>query len=140
MIVHALRIWRHYLVGRKFELKIDHHGLQHIFTQRNLNARKRRWLELLSEFDFDITYIKGTVNRVANALSHGPRIFSVIPLKTNLRENILILHFEDEWYKEVKFDIENKVMQIPKYAGYALDDDGFLRFNERIYIPPNEEM
>jgi hypothetical protein len=31
-IVYALRVWRHYLIGRKFELKIDHCGLQHIFT------------------------------------------------------------------------------------------------------------
>jgi hypothetical protein len=37
-IVYALKVWRHYLVGRKFELKMDHCGLQHIFTQSNLNA------------------------------------------------------------------------------------------------------
>ena len=126
MIVHALRIWKHYLVGRKIELKIDHHGLQHIFTQRSLKTKKIRWLELLSELDFDITYIKGTLNRVADALSHVPCIFLVIPLKINLREKISSLHFEDEWYKEVKFDIENKFMQFPKYAGYSLDDDIFL--------------
>jgi hypothetical protein len=32
-IVYALKVWRHYLVGRKFELKTDHCGLQHIFTK-----------------------------------------------------------------------------------------------------------
>jgi hypothetical protein len=37
-IVYALKVWRHYLVGRKFELKTDHCGLQHIFTQSDLNA------------------------------------------------------------------------------------------------------
>jgi hypothetical protein len=61
-IVYALKVWRHYLVGRKFELKTDHCGLQHIFTQRDLNARQRHWSEFLSEYDFEITYIKGTVN------------------------------------------------------------------------------
>jgi hypothetical protein len=75
VIVHALRIWRHYLVGRKFELKTDHHGLQHIFMQSNLNARQRRWSKLLSEYDFDISYIKGTINRVVDALSAG-HVFS----------------------------------------------------------------
>ena len=39
-IVHALKFWRH-LVGRKFESKVDHDGLQHIFTQSTLNARQR---------------------------------------------------------------------------------------------------
>jgi hypothetical protein len=30
-IVYALRVWRHYLIRWKFELKTDHYGLQHIF-------------------------------------------------------------------------------------------------------------
>jgi hypothetical protein len=63
-----LKVWKHYLVGQKFELKTDHCGLQHIFTQGNLNARQRRWSELLSEYDFEITYIKGIVNLVARCL------------------------------------------------------------------------
>ena len=37
-IVYVLRVWRNYLIGRKFELKMDHCGLQHIFTQSSLNA------------------------------------------------------------------------------------------------------
>jgi hypothetical protein len=39
-IVYALKAWRHYLVGRKFELRTDHRGLQQIFTQSDLNARQ----------------------------------------------------------------------------------------------------
>jgi hypothetical protein len=39
-IVYASKVWRHYLVGRKFELKIDHCGLHHIFTQSNHNTRQ----------------------------------------------------------------------------------------------------
>jgi hypothetical protein len=57
-IVYALIVWRHYLMGQKFELKMDHCGLQHTFTQSDLNARNRRWSELLSDYDFEITYIK----------------------------------------------------------------------------------
>ena len=38
-IVHSLRLWHHYLVGRKFELKTDHKGFQHTFCQSDLNAR-----------------------------------------------------------------------------------------------------
>jgi hypothetical protein len=37
-IVYALRFWRHCLIGRIFELKTDHNGLQHTFTQSDLNA------------------------------------------------------------------------------------------------------
>ena len=38
-IVHALKMWRHYLMGRKFELRTDHYGLKYLFDQSNLNAR-----------------------------------------------------------------------------------------------------
>jgi hypothetical protein len=50
-IVHALRKWRHYLMGKRFELRIDHNGLKYLFDQPNLNARQSRWLEFLSEYD-----------------------------------------------------------------------------------------
>jgi hypothetical protein len=44
VVMLDLKIWRHYLVGRNFELKTDHQSLKHLFTQRDLNAR--RWSEL----------------------------------------------------------------------------------------------
>lgn len=47
----------------------DHNGLRYLFDNPTLNARKARWLATLSEFDFDIRYIKGKENRVADALS-----------------------------------------------------------------------
>lgn len=43
-IVYALKIWRPYLQGRKFDLRTNHCGLQHIFTQEHLNSRERRGL------------------------------------------------------------------------------------------------
>jgi hypothetical protein len=43
-IVHALRKWRHYLMGKRFELRTDHNGLKYLFDQPNLNARKIIWL------------------------------------------------------------------------------------------------
>jgi hypothetical protein len=68
-IVHALRKWRHYLIGKRFELRTDHNGLKYLFDQPTLNARQTRWLEFLSEYDFDIKHIKGKENKVVDALS-----------------------------------------------------------------------
>jgi hypothetical protein len=139
-IIYALKVWRHYLVGRKFELRTDHRGLQHIFMQSDLNARERRWSELLIEYDFEITYIKGRVNRVAEALSRRPHIFSVLPLQTNLREKILTLQHDDNWYKEVEDFIGQNTMMAPRYEGYSFDSAGLLRFRGRIYVSPNDEL
>jgi hypothetical protein len=42
VVVHALKIWRHYLMGKMCELYMDHKSLKYIFTQLNLNLRQRR--------------------------------------------------------------------------------------------------
>nr|GFD17325.1 putative reverse transcriptase domain-containing protein [Tanacetum cinerariifolium] len=46
-VVFALKIWRHYLYGESCDIFTDHKSLKYIFTQRDLNMRQRRWLELL---------------------------------------------------------------------------------------------
>jgi hypothetical protein len=58
-IVHALKMWRHYLMGRIFNLIMDHCGLNHSFEHPTLNSKQTRWLEFLSEYDFEIKHIKG---------------------------------------------------------------------------------
>jgi hypothetical protein len=82
--------------------------------------KQRRWSELLSKYDFNISYIKGIVNRVANALIRRPCVFSIFPLKMSLQENVLKLQLEDEWYKQFKCELENKLMKKLKYKGFAL--------------------
>ena len=68
-IIHALRMWRHYLVGRKFLLKIDNMSMKYLFEQQDLNARKSRWLDFLSEYHFKLKYIKGKEKKIVDALS-----------------------------------------------------------------------
>jgi hypothetical protein len=84
--------------------------------------------ELLSEYDFEINYIKGIVNRVADALSWRPHIFSVMPLQTNLCEMILTLQHDDDWYKEVKDFLGQNTMMVPKFEGFNVENDRLLRF------------
>jgi hypothetical protein len=81
-IVHALKMWRHYILGRKFVLMTDHYGLQYFFYQPKLNDRQARWMALLSEFDFEIKHIKVKENRVANALSRSMKIIHLAAVST----------------------------------------------------------
>ena len=68
-VIHALRTWRHYLLGRKFTIVTDHHSLKFLQTQPQLSRRQARWLELLADFEFDIVHRPGKSNVVADALS-----------------------------------------------------------------------
>ena len=58
-IVHALKMWRNYLMERKFELGTYQYGLKYCFDQPTLNARQAIWLEFLCEFYFEIQHMKG---------------------------------------------------------------------------------
>jgi hypothetical protein len=81
-IVHALKMWRHYLLGIKFVLMTDQCGLWYLFDQPKLNARQTRWMALLSEFDFEIKHIKGKENRVVDALSRRMRTIHLATMST----------------------------------------------------------
>jgi ribonuclease HI len=68
-VVHALKIWRHYLIGQQCEIYSDHKSLKYILTQIDLNLRQRRWLELIKDYDLRINYHPGKANVIADALS-----------------------------------------------------------------------
>ncbi|WJZ92455.1 hypothetical protein VitviT2T_011446 [Vitis vinifera] len=68
-VVFALKTWRHYLYGEKFEVYSDHKSLKYIFTQKDLNSRQRRWMETLEDYDFALHYHPGKPNVEADALS-----------------------------------------------------------------------
>ena len=55
-VMFALKQWRHYLYGVKCEVYTDHRSLQYVFTQKDLNLRQRRWMELLKDYDITILY------------------------------------------------------------------------------------
>jgi hypothetical protein len=101
-IVHALKKWRHYLMGNKFELRTDHNGLRYLFDQPTLNARQRRWLEFLCEYDFDIKHIKGREKKVVDALNrrvHELHATTISMYQTDLKGKILKLqkHICSTW-------------------------------------------
>jgi hypothetical protein len=84
-VVHALKIWRHYLMGKRCERYKDHKSLKYIFTQPDLNLRQRRWFELIKDYDLGINFHPGKANVVVDALSQRSNanhlVVRSIPLK-----------------------------------------------------------
>ncbi|GJT08483.1 putative reverse transcriptase domain-containing protein [Tanacetum coccineum] len=106
--VFALKIWRYYLYGTKCTMLTDHKSLQHIFDQKELNIRQRRWLEFLSGYDCEIRYHMGKANVVADALSRKERIKPlrvralVMTIGLNLPVQILNAQAEARKAKNIK--------------------------------------
>ncbi|GJZ15209.1 putative reverse transcriptase domain-containing protein [Tanacetum coccineum] len=73
-VVFSLKIRRHYLYGTKSVIYTDHKSLQHIFSQKELNMRQRRWTELFSDYDCEIRYHPDKANVVVDALSRKERV------------------------------------------------------------------
>ncbi|XP_068338969.1 uncharacterized protein [Pyrus communis] len=101
-IIFALKLWRHYLYGEKCKIFTYHKSLQYLFTQKDLNLRQWRWLELFSDYDCTIDYHPGRANVVADALSKKSQgrinalFASRVPLLADLRSTGVRLEAEDQ--------------------------------------------
>jgi hypothetical protein len=71
--VYALKIWRHYLYGEECEIHTNHQSLKYIFTQRDLNMRQRRWLEVLKDYDSKMFYHPAKANVMTDTPSRKSR-------------------------------------------------------------------
>ena len=76
-VIWALKHFRHYLIGRRFTLTIDHQALKWLININNPSGIYARWIARLQEYEFDIIYRPGKANMNADALSRmkmtGPR-------------------------------------------------------------------
>ncbi|GJQ98122.1 putative nucleotidyltransferase, ribonuclease H [Tanacetum coccineum] len=59
MVVHCLRIWRHYLLGSRFMIKTDNIATSYFQTQKKLSPKQAHWQDFLAEFDYQLEYKSG---------------------------------------------------------------------------------
>jgi hypothetical protein len=141
-IIHALRKWRHYLMGRRFELRTDHNGLKYLYHQSTLNARKIIWLEFLCEYDFDIKHIKEKENKVANALNrklHELHATTISIYRIEMKDRILEATNTDLQYRILVAKLQQHQRPQTKES-YTLGTNGLLMYKNRVYVPNVQEL
>jgi len=99
-IIFALKLWRQYLYGENVQIFTDHKSLKYLFSQKELNLRQRRWIELLSDYDCEILYHPGKANVVADALSRKQVTVASLRSQWNLIEQMSQFHIS---IREEKF-------------------------------------
>jgi hypothetical protein len=161
VVVHALKIWRHYLIGHKSDIYTDHKSLKYIFTQSDLNLRQHRWLELIKDYDLEVHYHLGKANVVADTLSRKSYAteVQVMPMSnelsvecerlnlgftTNAVELVLEPTLEQEIHKDQMKDekLREIAMNIEKgkSSGFRMDDNGTLWFGKRLCVPEDKAI
>ena len=120
-VVHALKIWRHYLISNKCDIYTDHKSLKYFFTQSELNMRQHRWLELIKDYDLEIHYHPRKANVVADALSRKSYCNSLAAKEwlPELQEEFVKLRIEacDSGYLhtlQVTYTLEEKIRKAQK--------------------------
>jgi hypothetical protein len=163
VVVHALKIWRHYLLGNTCHIYTDHKSLKYIFTQSELNMRQRRWLELIKDYELEIHYHPGKANVVADALSRKASCHCLIVRtpdttlcqkmeKLNLGmiqhgtlnqlklESILLQRIIDAQRNDKGMKYIHEKIEAGKANCFRKDDQGIVWFNDRIVVPKKEEV
>ena len=134
-VVHALKMFRHYLEGCKhFTLFTDHHSIQYLFRQKDLSRRQAGWLETLVDFqpNMEIRYLPGEKNR-ADALSrhlNSINLCSMFEVFTpSLSLSIASAYSSDPYYTEKK---------LPSWISKGTD--GLYFFRDRICVPADNAL
>jgi hypothetical protein len=165
VVIHALKIWRHHLMGTKCHIYTDHKRLKYIFTQADLNMRQRRWLELIKDYELEVHYHPDKANVVADALSRKAHCsclsvkafnetlcwemrklnLEIIPqgdlnhlsIEAMLRDSIVLAQQRNKGVKIIK----QKITQGEgKYKCFRVDPEGVLLFNECIVVPKDHKL
>ncbi|KAA0036152.1 pol protein [Cucumis melo var. makuwa] len=164
-VVFALKIWRHYLYGEKIQIFTDHKSLKYLFTQKELNMRKRRWLELVKDYDWEILYHPGKANIVADALSrkvaHSAALITKqapllrdferveiasslgedtsqlaqLSVQSTLRQRIVVTQLNDPYLVE-----KRRLVEAGQGEDFSISSDDGLMFEGRLCVPENSAV
>ncbi|GJZ19248.1 putative reverse transcriptase domain-containing protein [Tanacetum coccineum] len=138
-VVFALKIWRHYLYGKKSGIYTDHKSLQHIFSQKELNMHQHRWIKFFSDYDCEIRYHPGKANVVADALTAQEKAYDESAgLQKGLYEMIKCrsdgaLYYLDRIWVPLKGDVRTLIMDEAHKSKYSVYPraDKMLKLNIR---------
>ena len=151
-VVFALKIWRHYLYGEKCRIYTDHKSLKYLLTQKELNLRQRRWLELLKDYDCIIDYHPGKVNIVADALSRKTMVAMSLQYSDwrLADDGAMLAHLEAQpVLRKMIIDAQKNDEELQKKLQMVRDGDktkfvekeaGSLYFQNRLCVPDDKEL
>jgi hypothetical protein len=150
-------------MGTKCQVYTDHKSLKSIITQKDLNLRQRRWLEIIKDYDLEIHYHPSKANLVADALSRKEQVHAAIvaQIPDEIVEDFRRLNLGIVAHTEgVTIDVESTLEQeickgqigdvkiqeikdlITEGRGpeFTEDEQGTIWFKDRICVPDIDNL
>ncbi|GFV02602.1 retrovirus-related Pol polyprotein from transposon 17.6 [Trichonephila clavipes] len=121
-IYTALNFFRPFLLGRKFKVFTDHKPLAGFLSNKNPSSKILRWKLALEEFNYDIHYIRGSLNSVADHLS---RYINNITIALPVSKDLINMQREDSVLSTIIQKIDRNDVS-PQISNYFINVEGLL--------------
>jgi hypothetical protein len=140
-ILHALKKWRPYLIGRHFKVKTDHDSLKYFLEQRLSSEEQQKWVTKILGYDFEIVYKKGKQNVVADALSRKDEDVEAFLCAISIIQPDWIIEARDEWKNDEKVWTLIERLQHDSGASdtFTWKNDS-LWYKDRLYLCKNSQL
>ena len=113
-------------MGARFKVKTDHNSLKYFLEQKELNERQQNWVSEIQAYDFEIEYVKGKSNVVADALSRQPATLSLMSISSDWRSHLLVEYSKDKF----AFELLDGQIRDDRYR--VIDD--IIYYKNRIFL------
>ena len=82
-------------------VRIDHNSLKYFLDQKDLNERQQKWVSKIQTYDFDIEFVKGKNNVVADALSRRPLVYAMTDISVDWKAHLLVEYSKNRFACEL---------------------------------------
>jgi hypothetical protein len=140
-ILHALKKWRPYLIGRHFKVKTDHDSLKYFLEQRLSSEEQQKWVTKILGYDFEIVYKKGKQNVVADALSRKDENVEAFLCAISIIQPDWIIEARDEWKNDEKvWTLIQRLQQDSSASDTFTWKNDSLWYKDRLYLCKNSQL
>jgi hypothetical protein len=140
-ILHALKKWCPYLIGRHFKVKTDHDSLKYFLEQRLSSEEQQKWVTKILGYDFEIVYKKGKKNVVVDAFSRKDEDVEAFLCVISIIQLDWIIEARDEWKNEEKvWTLIQRLQWDSNASGKFTWKKDSLWYKDRLYLCKKSQL
>jgi hypothetical protein len=140
-ILHALKKWCPYLIGRHFKVKTDHNSIKYFLEQRLSLEEQQKWVTKILGYDFEIIYKKGKKNVVADALSRKDGDVEAFLCVILIIQPNWIIEERDEWKNfEKVWTLIQRLQQDSNASDTFTWKNDSLWYKDCLYLCKNSQL